>query len=302
MTTNTWDFENRLIQVALPTGTVDTFAYNGDGQRVQKQDSSGTTKHVWDEQNIVLETDGSSIIQVVYTLEPALFGNLISQRRSGISSFCLFDALGSTKQLADSTGGATDSYQYDSFGNIISATGSSTNPFRFVGKQGYYLDTDLAGLYVRRRLYSPSAGEWLTRDTLVLTIGRSQYIYVGNNVTNLAIRAAYSQRELIRRPFVRRSARCDSTERAPQRRALYSSSLLLSDPKVPSLPLFRSCDRGYRRVILLHSPPRMEVTNGVQLCKRLSPGGRRGLSHRRVRRIRKRLRVPRSWNGLQRPR
>ena len=70
-TTNSWDFENRLTQVALPSGVPNTFSYNGDGQRVQKQDSTGTTKHVWDGQNILLETDGSNIIQVVYTLEPS---------------------------------------------------------------------------------------------------------------------------------------------------------------------------------------------------------------------------------------
>ena len=75
-------------------GRANTFTYNGDGQRVQKQDSTGTTRHVWDGQNILLETDGSNIIQVVYTLEPALYGNLISQRRSGTTSFYLFDGLG----------------------------------------------------------------------------------------------------------------------------------------------------------------------------------------------------------------
>ena len=48
----------------------DTFTYNGDGQRVQKLDSTGTTKHIWDGENILLETDGSNVIQVVYTLKP----------------------------------------------------------------------------------------------------------------------------------------------------------------------------------------------------------------------------------------
>ena len=56
--------------MALPSAIVNTFTYNGDGQRVQKIDSTGTTKHVWDGQNILLETDGSNIIQVVYTLQP----------------------------------------------------------------------------------------------------------------------------------------------------------------------------------------------------------------------------------------
>ena len=80
-TTNTWDGENRLTLLRCPRGSWITFTYNGDGQRVQKQDSTGTTNHVWDGQNILLETSPGNIIQVVYTLEPAVYGNLISQSR-----------------------------------------------------------------------------------------------------------------------------------------------------------------------------------------------------------------------------
>ena len=134
---------------------VDTFTYNGDGQRVQKLDSTGTTKHVWDGQNILLETDGSNIIQVVYTLQPMLYGNLISQRRSGTTSFYLFDGLGSTTQLANSTGSVTDSYLYDSFGNILLTSGSTTNWFRYVGRLGYYYDTDLNQYYLRAQHLQP---------------------------------------------------------------------------------------------------------------------------------------------------
>ena len=96
-TTNTWDGENRLTRVALPSGIVDSFTYNGDGQRVQRIDSTGTTKHVWDGENILLETSASNVIEVVYTLEPVLYGNLISQSRGGADSFYSFDALGSTR-------------------------------------------------------------------------------------------------------------------------------------------------------------------------------------------------------------
>ena len=167
-TTNTWDFENRLTQVALPSGTPNTFTYNGDGQRVQKIDSTGTTKHVWDGQNILLETDGSNIIQVVYTLQPMLYGNLISQRRSGATSFYLFDGLGSTTQLANSTGSVTDSYVYDSPGNVILVNGTTHNPFKYVGKVGYYYDPDLVEYYLRARTYDPAQGRFLSRDPLGL--------------------------------------------------------------------------------------------------------------------------------------
>jgi len=168
----------------LPTGIVDTFTYNGDGQRVQKQDSTGTTKHVWDGQNILLETNASNIIQVVYTLEPNLYGNLISQRRSGTTSFYLFDGMGSTRQLASNTGSVTDSYLYDSFGNILLTSGSTTNWFRYVGKEGYYYDIDLLKYYLRARVYDPASARFLSSDPVRSAYeAPSQYTYVGNRPT-----------------------------------------------------------------------------------------------------------------------
>jgi RHS repeat-associated protein len=179
-TSYTWDFENRLSQVALPSGVPNTFVYNGDGQRVQKQDSTGTTKPVWDGQNILLETDGSNIIQVVYTLEPAVYGNLISQRRGGTTSFYLFDGLGSTIQLASSVGAVTDTYVYDSFGNIVLNSGTTTNWFRFVGRLAYYYDTDSSDYYLRARFYDPKFGRFVTRDPLFINWG-NLYLYADNN-------------------------------------------------------------------------------------------------------------------------
>jgi len=185
-TTNTWDGENRLTQVALPSGIVDTFTYDGDGQRVQKQDSTGTTNRVWDGQNILLETNTSNIIQVVYTLEPVLYGNLISQSRGGADSFYLFDALGTTRQLSSTAGSVTDSYLYDSLGNNLSASGSTTNWFRFVGRAGYELDSDLSAYTLRVRAYTPTTGRFISRDPSSYggpLVGSSYdlYTYADNN-------------------------------------------------------------------------------------------------------------------------
>ena len=184
-TTNTWDFENRLTQVALPSGSPNTFTYNGDGQRVQKQDSTGTTKHVWDGQNILLETDGSNIIQVVYTLQPEVYGNLISQRRSGTTSFYLFDGLGSTRQLVGSTGSVTDSYLYDSFGNALLTSGTTVNPFQYVGQVGYYRGPDLVQCYLRARYYDPTSGRFISQDPLAERGHLTTYGYCGNDPASL---------------------------------------------------------------------------------------------------------------------
>jgi RHS repeat-associated protein len=86
--------------------------------------------------------------------------------RSETTSFYLFDALGSTAKLTSSAGAVTDGYLYDSFGNILSTSGTTTNWFRYIGQLGYYLDTDLAGYYLRLRLYDPMAGRFRSPDPL----------------------------------------------------------------------------------------------------------------------------------------
>jgi YD repeat-containing protein len=139
-TTYTWDGESRLTQVRLPSATVNTFSYNGDGQRVKKQDSSGTVKFVWDGQNILAETNAGDVIQAVYSLEPIMYGNLISQRRASTTSFYHYDALGSTEGLSSATGGITDSYLYRAFGNLTVLSGSTPNRFQYVESSCYAYD------------------------------------------------------------------------------------------------------------------------------------------------------------------
>jgi RHS repeat-associated protein len=183
-TTNTWDGENRLTRTALPSGIVDSFTYNGDGLRVQKIDSTGTTNHVWDGQNILLDANASNVIQAVYTLKPRLYGDLVSQWRTGTASFYLMNGAGSTVQLVSVTGSVTDSYLYDSFGNALSLTGTTVNPFRYIGLLGYYYDSDLGNHYVRARYYSPTRGAFLSIDPLAAAPnGMTAYAYALNSPT-----------------------------------------------------------------------------------------------------------------------
>lgn len=62
------------------------------------------TEYIWDEDNLVAETDGTNAVNVVYTNEPQQYGNLISTRIAGTTSYHHFDALGSTRQLTNSAG------------------------------------------------------------------------------------------------------------------------------------------------------------------------------------------------------
>ncbi len=142
------------------------YTFNGDGQRVGIVDSQGTKKPIWDGENILLETDGSDVTQVVYTLEPAGYGNLVSQRRGSTTSTYLFDALGSTRKLTDSAGAVTDSYDYRAYGETYQSSGSTVNVFRWVGELGYYFDVEREAYYLRARPYNLALARFLSRDPI----------------------------------------------------------------------------------------------------------------------------------------
>src|SRR5262249_35082536 len=135
-----------------------------------------TTNYIWDEQNYLAEADGSNTIQTVYTNEPQQYGNLISSRISGTTSYHHFDAIGSTRQLTNAAGSVTDNVIYDAWGNVVSRTGTTGIVFLWVALVEYYFDAEIGFVYVRRRIYTPSAARWMALDTSFLD-GSGRYIY-----------------------------------------------------------------------------------------------------------------------------
>jgi RHS repeat-associated protein len=178
-----WDFENRLTGVRLPAGVPNTFTYNADDKRVQKQDSSGTAKAIWDLESILVETDQNDVTQVIYTLAPEAYGPLVSQFRSAATNFYHFDGPGSTDRLTDINQAVTDNYLYVAFGTIRTSTVTTTNPYRYVGRAGYYYDPDLLQMYLRARHYLPALGRFVSRDPIFLEAPELErlYVYARNN-------------------------------------------------------------------------------------------------------------------------
>ena len=88
-TTYTWDGENRLTLVEAGAARY-TSIYDGDGLRRQWESGGTRTRYVWDGQDVLAETTAGGTTQVVYTNVPALFGELLSDRKSGASRFYLW--------------------------------------------------------------------------------------------------------------------------------------------------------------------------------------------------------------------
>ena len=179
VTTNTWTYENRLRTVTLATPATTTFTYDGDGLRRQTVTSAATTNFIWDGQDVLLETDVNNTTQATYTQTPNIYGDLVSQRRGDTTKYYHFDALGSTLALTDSNENVTDTYRYYAFGKLLTSTGSTTNPSRYVGNLGYYNESALALQYLRARYYQPSTGRFVSVDPI--REGLNWYRYVDNN-------------------------------------------------------------------------------------------------------------------------
>ena len=83
-----------------------------------------------------------------------------------------------------SDGSLAASYTYDSWGNILSQSGSlaSINPFRY---RSYYYDTKTWFYYLQSRYYDPAIGRFLNADSFASTgqgiLGNNMFAYCSNN-------------------------------------------------------------------------------------------------------------------------
>ena len=105
--------------------------------------------------------------------------------RTRVWKFYRFDGLDSTRLLTDGSGAVTDSYAYDAWGNITGHTGTTSQPYQFVGQLGYYTHYQIPSfglIELGVRFYDPEVGRFTQRDA-IHTDTVSEYLYVKNMPT-----------------------------------------------------------------------------------------------------------------------
>jgi RHS repeat-associated protein len=174
-----YDFENRLTERSEPQKHV-RIIYDGDGHRVRKivttPTNTVTTYFLVDTVNLTgyaqvmeeLTTDTSNPLlstpQVtrVYSYGLDLIGQEQFVNGSWQLSFHGYDGHGNVRFLTSDTGAVTDTYDYDAFGNLIAATGTTPNAYLYCGEQ---LDSDLGLYFLRARYMNPETGRFWTMDS-----------------------------------------------------------------------------------------------------------------------------------------
>ena len=177
-----YDSANRLISAGG-----NTYTYNLEDVRVRNLCGESETTYAYNtngrlSQLLVKTTDGI-VTKYVYGL------GLIGEETSGSFKTYHFDYRGSTTAITDINGNVTDTFVYDTYGNLISRTGTSVVIFLYNGRDGVVTD-DNGLIYMRARYYSPELRRFINADIIAGEISNAvtlnRYAYAnGNPVSNI---------------------------------------------------------------------------------------------------------------------
>ena len=185
-TTYVWTSQNQMRAVQQPIGDAVTYTWSpvtklAEERQVLRDDGVDTTRYVWDNQNVVREVQNDTTVEADYTYQPQAHGHLISQYRDSATSIYHFDALGSEIALTQS-GVVSDEDRYQAFGKTASSTGTTTNPYQWIGQAGYRKDEQTGLWNLRNRDYGSKQARFPSEDPAEAE--PNPYRYVSNNPVN----------------------------------------------------------------------------------------------------------------------
>jgi RHS repeat-associated protein len=179
-----YDQANRLISTTLNSAT-SLYAYNGDGVRLKQIVAGAVTTYTQDVAAplpVVLQSrTGVTTTKYLYSE-----GTRPLAQNATAWEYLLPDALGSVRQIANTSGYINLTKDYGPYGSVLNSSGSSPSAYGFTGEQ-----RDHSGLiYLRARYMQPALGIFLARDPWsgdVLRPGSMNgYSYTEGNPVNRA--------------------------------------------------------------------------------------------------------------------
>jgi len=177
--TLTYDALERLVQVEGSNISTETYTYDHQGRRIEKNVAGTVNRYTYSGISIWAEFGdswGSALAHYNYTgVDEAI---IRSTPNAADTRYYHNDGLGSAVAVSDAAGATQGSARYDSWGNVIA--GGGVPQFGFTGRE-----PDATGLmYFRARYYDPSMGRFTQRDPMGFGGGLNPYAYVGNSPTN----------------------------------------------------------------------------------------------------------------------
>ena len=182
-----YDF-NKIVQIDRLNDSV-YYSYNANGIRTSKTVNGITTNYVLNENNIISEIKGNSIINYYYDSNDDVIGFTYNNQKYLYLKNLQNDIIG----IIDSNRDIVVEYYYDAYGNIIYINDisgnnlSNVNPFRY---RSYYLDTETGWYYLNSRYYDPLIKRFITPDDINYlgatgsALSYNLYSYCENNTSN----------------------------------------------------------------------------------------------------------------------
>jgi RHS repeat-associated protein len=168
---------NVLGQTSAFGGTAAEYAGEGQAERT----GLGSTDFGFTRLGLSSEETGGSFTHYRRDDKGGLVGEKLP---NGSRYYYHRDALGSVLSVSDSSGTEANRYIYgDAYGEDLTTTGSTANPWKFAGE---YQDTS-DRYKIGERYYIPSLGRWTQRDPIMQPMSAAQsngYSYVGGDPVN----------------------------------------------------------------------------------------------------------------------
>ncbi|WP_198117056.1 RHS repeat-associated core domain-containing protein [Massilia rhizosphaerae] len=200
-----YDDERRLVSVTRQDGTAGAdYVYDHLDRRLAKTEQGITTYYVSAEYEVVRFADGS--VQhscmvgarggrdyIVTTVEHGVATPCAGIPAAG-EAFFIHDQIGSTRVVLDGGGAVAAALEYDAFGGLAQASGTTGFRYRFSGRE---YDTVAGAYYFGARYYDPALRRFLTPDDqlgggLLDRDTFNSYAYVANDPLDLVDRDGHS--------------------------------------------------------------------------------------------------------------
>jgi RHS repeat-associated protein len=180
-----YDRENRLKSVNDGSSDIFTATYDYRTRRMSKVENGTETNYVYDGgDNIQEYVAGSLTKQLVRgTGMGGGIGSVLYTEDGSAQNqeFFVYNAIGSTVALLNSTGNVTATTDYEAFGKEVRETGSTTNTRKFCTKErSASIGLDNFGF----RYFDWELGRFVTRDPSGYPDGPNNYLYCHNNPIN----------------------------------------------------------------------------------------------------------------------
>ena len=176
------------------SGKYVNFAYNEDGIRTLKNSNGVVTNYYYNGSLLIGMTVGSGSSTRILRFSYDSSGSVVAVDYSTDNGstfntyYYLRNAQNDIVKLIDSSGSTVVEYCYDSWGKLLSTSGSlastlgKNNPFRY---RGYVYDEETGFYYLRSRYYDPEVRRFISADVLLSTgqgvLGHNAYAYCLNS-------------------------------------------------------------------------------------------------------------------------